>query len=111
MEVPDLSQFIVPLSNLPTMPSITATQNQQKVQPAGQGGSLPFASLLEDAVKNLAESGEASSAGMYNLALGQTDDLHTGAIQAVKTSTAVSYTAGLTSAAIRAYNELIRMQI
>lgn len=48
---------------------------------------------------------------MLDLAVGGSDDLHTGAIAAVKASAAVNYTSSLVSKAISAYNELLRMQI
>lgn len=103
-----MSQFIVPLTSLPTLPSITETKSQQGAQSEGQ---VPFASLLSEAVQNLEASSELSREGMYDLALGQNDDLHTGAVQALKTSTAVNFTAGLTRSVINAYNELMRMQV
>ena len=105
-----MSQFIVPLSNLPTITPIADAKKNDAAQ-AAAGSQLPFASVLQKAVSDLAASSEVSQEGMYDLAMSNNDDLHTGAIQALKTSTAVSFTAGLTSAAIRAYNELMRMQI
>ncbi len=105
-----MSNFIVPLSSLPSISSIADRQAAPKVQ-GPSGGNMPFVSYLQDAVENLAATSAQSQANLYNLAVGGTDDLHTGAIDALKASTAVSYTTGIASAAIRAYNELLRMQI
>ena len=107
-----MSSFIVPLSSLPTISSITDVQGKQglnKQQATGEG--VPFADLLQNAFQNLAQTNEVSQAGMYDLATNATDDMHTGAVQALKYSTAVSYASGLASSAISAYNELMRMSI
>jgi hypothetical protein len=48
---------------------------------------------------------------MYDLAVGSGDDLHTGALDMIRNSTAVSFTSGLASSVIRAYNELMRIGI
>lgn len=105
-----MSNFIVPLSSLPPISSITDSQAAQKTGKV-TGENIPFMNYLQDAVENLAETSAQSQLNMYGLAVGATDDLHTGAIDALKASTAVSYTTGIASAAIRAYNELIKMQI
>ena len=102
-----MSQFIVPLSNLP---SITAIADK-RVTSKSVLSDVPFADVLKDAVDSMVGAGETKQTDMYNLAMGQTDDLHTVAIDAVKSSTAVSFVSGLASAAIRAYNELMRMNI
>lgn len=103
-----MSNFIVPISSLPTVSSIS---DKKSTLSKGDNAGLPFEDILKDAVQTLAETGDQSSENMYSLAVGANDDLHTQAIEAVKYSTAVSYTSGLVSSAIRAYNELMRMQI
>ncbi len=107
-----MSNFIVPISSLPTMQSITEVGAGGGVNPvADQQAGGSFAGILQDAIQNMAVTGETSSQNMYNLALGSTDDLHTGAIDSLKSSTAISYASGLASSAIQAYNELMRIQI
>ncbi|MGD9560509.1 MAG: flagellar hook-basal body complex protein FliE [Oscillospiraceae bacterium] len=105
-----MSNFIVPLSNLPTISSITDVKGRP-----GTGGEaltdLPFADVLQNALQNVAGTGEVSQGNMYSLAMGGTDDLHTGAVDAVKYATAVSFASSLTSSAIRAYNQLMQMQV
>ncbi|MDL2219612.1 flagellar hook-basal body complex protein FliE [Ruminococcaceae bacterium OttesenSCG-928-O06] len=105
-----MSNFIVPISSLPTISSITEPKAKQNTQSAADALS-PFANILQDAVQNMAASGEISQDSMYNLAVGQSDDLHTGAIDMVKYNTAVSFTSGVASSIVRAYNELMRMSI
>jgi flagellar hook-basal body complex protein FliE len=105
-----MSNFIIPLSSLPTITPLAQSGAVQNSQQLG-AQNVPFMNYLQDAVTNLAETSAVSQAGLMSMATGGSDDLHTGAIDALKASTAVSYTASLASAAIRAYNELLRMQI
>ncbi|NLW78166.1 MAG: flagellar hook-basal body complex protein FliE [Ruminococcaceae bacterium] len=105
-----MSDFIVPLGNLPTISSITDIQGRQGAQ-GGAVQNMPFSDILQNAFTDLVTTQAESSAQTYSLAMGGTDDLHTGAIAAVKYGTAVSYASSLTRAAISAYNELMRMQV
>lgn len=103
-----MSNFIVPISSLPTISSIEKPAAAKATQAAE---SLPFMNYLQDAIQNMEASRENSQASTYNLAVGNSDDLHTGAIDSLKYSTAVNFASGLTSSVIRAYNELVRMQL
>ncbi|MDL2252729.1 flagellar hook-basal body complex protein FliE [Ruminococcaceae bacterium OttesenSCG-928-I18] len=103
-----MSSFIVPMSNLPSISSLA--KPGQNVQ-ASSGEDIPFSDFLQKAVGDLNQTGESARSTMYGLALGDTDDLHTGAIAAVKSSTSINFTSSLVSTAIRSYNELMRMQI
>lgn len=105
-----MSDFIIPIQSMPTISSIT-----EKGGSTGAGklntGELPFADVLQNAIQAVGEGSGNSQSSMYDLAVGGTDDLHTGAVDALKYNTAVSYAAGITSSVIRAYNELMRMSI
>ncbi len=103
-----MSQFIVPISSLP---SITSMTDKNVASPISGESAVPFENLLTDAINNVMQTQESSSATAYDLAMGGSDDMHTGAVEALKYSTAVSYATGITSSVIQAYNELIRMQI
>lgn len=105
-----MSEFIIPMGSLPSITSLSDIKQGQGLQDALKN-NIPFADYLQDALSNVAETTAASESGMEDLAFGATDDLHTGSIQAVKTSTAVSYATALISRAIASYNEIIRMQI
>lgn len=104
-----MSNFIVPLSSLPSITSI-ADQKAGVTKESSISG-LPFADVLQNAMQGIADTKEQSGDSMYNLAIGGSDDLHTGAIDGLKYSTAVSYASGLASNVVRAYNELMRMSI
>lgn len=106
-----MSQFIVPLSNLPTISSIEEKGKTGIKTQNNDGSGVPFADFLHDAMKDITTTSEKAQSGMYNLATGATDDLHTGAINTMKYTTAVSFATGVASSVIRAYNELTKMQI
>ncbi len=105
-----MSNFIIPMGSLPSITSLadlrTAQEGSMKM-----GNGIPFADYLNEALGNVVQTGETSSSTMLDLAFGATDDLHTGAIAGIKTSTAVSYATSLVSRAIASYNEIMRMQI
>lgn len=105
-----MSNFIVPMGSLPTVQGIGGTGTTQPAQGTSEGG-VPFSDFLKDAMQDVAATSVTAQDTMLSLALGNSDDLHTGAIAGVKASTAVSYTASLVNTAIRAYNELMRMQL
>lgn len=104
-----MSNFIVPLSNLPTISSVGSTRS------AEASGSVmaqaPFADILQNAIQDISQTRAASSASTYNMAIGGSDDMHTGAINSLKYSSAVNFASSVTSSVIRAYNELMRMQV
>ena len=104
-----MSNYIVPLSSLPSISSIADAGAKPAAGAKLEG--LPFADILQNAVENIGGTAEQSRASLYDLAVGGSDDLHTGAINALKHSTAVSYASGMASSAIRAYNELMRMSV
>ncbi len=103
-----MSQFIVPLSGLPSISSIAETQ---KIGAKAVPDNVLFADVLNEAIGNLTATGEASQATMQELAMGGSDDLHTGAVAALKYNTAVSFTSAVASNVVKAYNELLRMSI
>ena len=102
--------YIVPIpqmSSLSTLESVT--QNSGDTQ--ASGAKLPFSEVIKDAYSNLSELSETASNDAFNLALGQTDDLHTIMINAEKAAVALELTVQLTAKALNAYNEIMRMQI
>lgn len=105
-----MSSFIIPMSSLPSITSISEPKTSQPTQNQGNG-NVPFADFLQKAMADTAQTGQTAQSTMLGLALGDTDDLHTGAISAVKSSTAINFTSSLVSTAIRSYNELMRMQV
>lgn len=102
-----MSNFIIPISSLPSIQSIA----QPKVAGQNPVQGLPFADILQNAIGDMAAAGQKSEQSTYNLAVGGSDDLHSGVIDGLKYRTAINYASNLASSAVRAYNELMRMQI
>lgn len=105
-----MSNFIIPMGSLPSISSLSQISPAQQSQGNGED-EADFAGILQRAFEDMNETGPASQASMMNLALGASDDLHTGSIAAVKSSTAINFASSLVSTAITAYKELMQMQV
>ncbi len=102
--------FIVPISQ---MPGIASLEETLKAGQAAQtsSSSLPFAEVFKQVLETVEETKAISDQDAYNLAMGKTDDLHTIMINAEKAATALEMTVQLSTRALAAYNEIMRMQI
>ncbi len=102
--------FIVPISQ---MPSISEIQQSKAATQATNKNTknIPFADMLANAMREANEAQAIASQDSYELAMGKTDDLHNVMINAAKARTALEFTVELTSRAVNAYNEILRMQI
>lgn len=101
--------FIVPISKLP---SIGSLEQLGQVQPPEQKGtSVPFADVLSEAMQATLETKAQSEADAFDLAMGNMDDLHTMQINSAKAAAAMEFTVELTTRAVNAYNEVMRMQV
>ena len=82
---------------------IQAPQNQSN-------DSNGFSNVLNQAIENVKESQQAADQSAQSLLMGQSDDLHNVMIQAEQAALALELTVQVTSKAINAYNEIMRMQ-
>lgn len=82
---------------------IQTPQNQTNV-------SNGFSNVLNQAIENVKESQQAADQSAQSLLMGQSDDLHNVMIQAEQAALALELTVQVTSKAINAYNEIMRMQ-
>lgn len=73
-------------------------------------GSNGFSNVLNQAIENVKESQQAADQSAQSLLMGQSDDLHNVMIQAEQAALALELTVQVTSKAINAYNEIMRMQ-
>ncbi|NLL46837.1 MAG: flagellar hook-basal body complex protein FliE [Clostridiales bacterium] len=87
------------------------SENIAGKEPINSEGSLPFQSILNDSLKQLASAEEAAAQDSINLALGNADDLAQIQINSLKAQAALQTTVQLTSRAINAYKEIMQMQI
>lgn len=100
--------FIVPISELQPIASISERGAVNNSAPA-MGKS--FDSILKSAVKNLEEVQAVSDKDAIDLALGNSDDLHTIQINTMKATAAIELTTSVTSKVLSAYKEITNMQL
>ena len=96
--------FIVPITPLNITNEIKPNTLTQESQSGG------FETILNDIVTQARETQAVANQDSINLAMGQTDDLHNVMINAEKAAIALELTVQVTSKAISAYNEIMRMQ-
>lgn len=100
--------FIVPISQ---MSSFAELQKQTSDTQQAAGTHMPFADVLQDAVKTMQETQEVSRQDAYDLAMGRSDDLHSVMIHSTQASTALKLTVELATRAVNAYKEIMQVQI
>jgi len=102
-------QFIVPISRMPSVSTLKEAENKSsRVQSDVQ---IPFSDVFRDVYENLAEQQEISDRDALDLSLGNSDDLHNIMINSEAAAIALELTVQITSKALNAYNEIMRMQI
>ena len=102
--------YIVPLSSLPSIESTGAGGTQNGNMANGLGGG-PFADVMKSAVENLTQAQQVAAQDSYDLAMGDTSNLHSIIIHAAQETTAVETVVQLTSRAVSSYKEIMQMQI
>lgn len=100
--------FIVPMSGLQV---VGAAKEEAKVAQNVSGAQVPFSDVFKEAVDNLKETEAVSRQDAYDLAAGKVDDLHNVSINSAKAEMALALTVQLTTRAVSAYNEVMRMQV
>lgn len=102
--------FIVPLSHMTPLSSITESQNTA-LSTGVAAANIPFADVLADAVNNAKETQKVSNEDAYKLASGNIDSLEEIMINSSKASIALDTTIQLTTRAVNAYKEIMQMQV
>ncbi|MGL5978953.1 MAG: flagellar hook-basal body complex protein FliE [Erysipelotrichaceae bacterium] len=100
--------FIIPMSPMQIQTSLEP--KIQDLQTSTSETSVPFADVFASALANARETQAIVEQDAVDLALGKSDDLHTVMINAQKATAALELTVSLTSKAVSAYNEVMRMQ-
>lgn len=98
--------FLVPLSSLPTIQGQETMTGQQQKE-----GKIPFANVMQQAIQQMQESRQIAAEDSYQMAMGNTSDLHTMMIHSAMETTAVETAVQLTSRVVSAYKEIMQMQI
>ncbi len=101
--------FIVPISQMPSIESISGVASTQQADT--NESSVPFADVFKSIIEQQQEAQAISQQDAVDLAFGNVDDLHTVTINSERSAAAIELTVQMTSRALAAYNEIIRMQI
>lgn len=72
---------------------------------------IPFQTTLENALNDVKETGAAVDQEIYNLATGQTDNLHDLTIASTKANLSVELFVQLRNKALDSYQEIMRMSL
>jgi len=99
-----MSMFIVPITPLSINTEVKPNTSLNETAASG------FQDIFQDIITQAKETQEVANQDSIKLAMGQTDDLHTIMINAEKAAIALELTVQVTSKAINAYNEIMRMQ-
>ena len=101
-----------------TMEPIQAIQKMtfsaDKTDQTGSGdtlSSIPFASILQNAVNEYSALQQTADTESQQLALGNTDNLAQVTIDSLKAKAALQTTVQLTSRIVGAYKEIMQMQV
>ena len=72
---------------------------------------IPFQDMLDEAVKNVTETGATVQADIISLVTGESDDLHTLTINLAKADLAVQTLVQVRNKALDAYNDIMRITL
>lgn len=103
--------FIVPISQLTPISSISETQSLDVSAVSGGNSAVPFADVLAGAVQNARETKAVADQDTYKIASGNIDSLEQIMINSSKASIALDTTVQLTTRAVNAYKEIMQMQV
>ncbi len=97
--------------------SITSLSSLQEFFQSSQSNTaqssavIPFQTTLENALNDVKETSAAVDQEIYNLATGQTDDLHDLTIASTKANLSVELFVQLRNKALDSYQEIMRMSL
>lgn len=100
--------FIVPLSELQPMSSITPLKSASEQK---DDSSESFSDILKAKIQNVKDLESASLKSAYDISTGASSDIEGAMMDSVKASTAIEMTVQLTTRAVNAYKEILSMQI
>lgn len=100
---------IIPIAKMPSIAELKGIGGNNDV--SGNSSSVPFADIFKEIVAQQQKTAAVSENDARELALGNIDDLHTVMINSERAAAALELTVQMTSRALGAYNEIIRMQI
>ena len=107
----NINQFLGSTSQ-PTVTKTSGIVGQgDDIKVTNDKGYGQFGEIFKKAFENLEQTQEIVAQDNYNMAMGNYDNLHQAMINSEKAATALELTTQITSRAVSAYNEIMRMQI
>lgn len=101
---------IVPISELSTASALDGAK-KEAAAPESSAAQVPFASLFQDAVGNVSQTGANLNNEIYKMTTGQSDNLHDITIASQKYSLSVDLLVQMRNKVLDAYNEVMRMSV
>lgn len=101
-----MDSFITPMAKIDGINSLNVVSKQ-----AEETNSMPFSSIFENAINDVAETTKKSENNAYLIATGQLDDLHTATIDASQAQLATSLLVQIRNKVLEGYNEIIKMGV
>lgn len=96
-------------------PTVTKTSGivgqGEETKATNDKGYGQFGEIFKKAFENLEQAQDIVAKDNYDMAMGNFDNLHQAMINSEKAATALELTTQITSRAVSAYNEIMRMQI
>ena len=97
---------IVPIQKLHTLEELHSSGGN-----SAQNVELPFQSMFQEAINNVKETDASLNNEIYQLATGQTDNLHQVMIASQKASLSVDLLVQMRNKLLDAYNQIMSMSI
>ncbi len=101
--------FIVPISQMPSIDQIKATQATPEIESSSSG--IPFADVFKDVLAEQQATQALATQDSIDLAIGNIDNLHEVSINGERATAALELTVQMATRALSAYNEILRIQI
>ena len=101
---------IQPIQPIGSLEELAKTRQAQGVGSSSSAG-LPFQSLVQGAISGAQQAGTDLSGEIYQLATGQSDDLHNAMIASQKASLSVSLVVELRNKLLDAYKEIMNTSL
>lgn len=105
-----MSQFITLIQPMKAVQGLTEW-NSEAEKGSSALSSVPFASVLQDALAGYEQAKAVSDADSASLVSGDVDDLARVQINSMKTSSMLNTTVQLTTRMVNAYKDIMQMQI
>lgn len=100
-----------PIQNIQPITSLEQLNPANAVAEEKNTADIPFKSLFTEAIENVKVTDAAKNQAIYDLATGNTDNIHDVVIASTKATLSVDLLINLRNKALDAYNEITSMSV